>query len=126
MPAPEICDLLHRMVVWPSVGRDIDGMPRVSSAPTEYPCRWVGKQSQVLDAQGNTVSVDATAVMAVDIPLFSAVWLGTLAQLPGTTPHPPPDTVMTVVVVNSTDSINIRSTRRTLGLKRAKDTLPAT
>lgn len=80
----------------------------------------------MLDAEGNTVSVDATAVIAVDVELFSAVWRGRLDDLPGTSPNEPASDVMSVVLVNTSDDIKARSIRRTIGLKRAKDRLPVT
>jgi hypothetical protein len=126
VPALEITDLIHTAVVWAVTGRDVDGMPIVSHSPTQIKCRWVGKQSVMLDKDGNTVAIDATVVVAQDVTLFSAIWMGQLATLPGTSPNEPPSNVMTVVIVNKTDDLKGRSTRRTLGVKRAKDSLPVT
>lgn len=126
MPALEICDLVHRAVVWDIIGRDVDGAPIVKSLPRQIPCRWVGKASEIIDADGNVVAVDAVAVVATDVLLFSAIWRGMLADLPGTAPNEPPSDVMSVVVFNKTDDMKGRSTRRTLGLKRSKDSLPVT
>ena len=120
MPALEITDLVHKAVLWNRIGSDVDGMPKVSATPVEIRCRWVGKQSQVLDAQGNTISVDATAVIAQDIEIGSCMWFGKLTGLPATL------NLMTVVSFDSTDDIKGRSTRSTVGLKRAKNSLPAT
>ncbi len=127
MPAFEVRDRRDWAVVWEAVGADANGDFLVSGTPYETRVRWVDKQAQALDPQGNVLTIDAQVICGfVDIPVGSAMWKGRLKDLPGTNPSPPPNNIMDVVTFNPTFDIKNRFKRRELGLKRRGATLPTT
>src|SRR5882757_2595614 len=122
MPPLERTDLLQRAVLWSASGRDRYGQVTVGD-PVEITVRWLDQQSQMLDPQGNTVTVDVTVVVQQDIKIGSQMWLGELADLIGTGSEPETGR-MEVKAFNSTLDIKARNNRRTIGLMRMN--LPAT
>lgn len=118
MPPLERTDLRQRAVLWPAIGRDRFGQSTVGS-PVEIRVRWLDTQTSMLDAQGNTVTIDATAIVEQDIPLGSQMWLGTLNNLPGTGLVPERG-LMEVKKVDGGLDLKARNVRRTVGLIRVK------
>lgn len=125
VPPIEETDLEETAVLWPVVSRDRYGNYRFGTK-TEVDCRWINKQSQALDPNGQPTRVDASAVVADDIDIGSLMKLGTLASLEvtGTGPDANDNLLMEVVTVSSTPSINVRSYRRKVGLIFFKKTAP--
>lgn len=118
MPGPERRDRLQKAVLWARSGTDAYGQPKVSAA-VEVMVRWNDKQRLVLDAQGNTVAMDATALILQDIDIGSILRLGALADLPAS-----PDNLMEVKVFNSTPDLKARNYQKEVGLVRWSNTLP--
>lgn len=124
MPALETMDLHDLVVLWSATTAvNQFGQYVVSATPVELNGRWVGRQSSMLDHQGNTVAVDATVIVAVDIALGSILWLGGLRKLPDPD-NVPKSNLMVVKMFNSTNDLKGRNTRRKVGLMRYNDKLP--
>lgn len=117
-------DLNDRAVLWAasSVVNQY-GQYIVSPTPVELKVRWVAKQSSMLDHQGNTVAVDATAIVDQDVTLGSIMWLGGLRDLPTPT-NVPTSGLMVVKMFNKTGDLKNRNFRRKVGLMRSNDVLP--
>jgi hypothetical protein len=77
MPVLERSDLKQRAVLWPKVGYDTFGQPAVGP-PQEIPVRWSWTHRESIDAQGNTISIDADVVTTFPLVIGSHLWLGTL------------------------------------------------
>lgn len=128
MPPLETMDLKQRAVVWPLVGTDRYGEPTVSDTPREVPVRWTWTRREMTDPQGNTIVVDAQAVVNEDIKVGSLMWLSTLDDLPagtGWSLSEFDEELMRVVTTSKGTDLKNRFTRRTLGLSRFRDTLPS-
>lgn len=125
MPPPETAFRRQHALVWPAVSFDSYGQYRVASEPTQLLVRFVGKPREMLDPQGNTIAVDATAVVAEDVPIGSIFWPGRLEDLPGTA-QVPEDGLFQVIAAPVTPDLKVRAQRRTLGLMRYQDTMPET
>lgn len=80
MPAPEVSNRHQTAVLWEVDGYDSHAEVTVG-APAAISVRWNNTQGRALDPQGNTVALDATVIVAQDVPVGSLMWLGTLAQL---------------------------------------------
>lgn len=123
MPAFETMDLFQKAVLWVRTGVDKFGQA-TTAAPVQINCRWVGRKGQTLDPKGNVIALDAQIVVASSVVVGSLMWLGTLAAWNAGEGANPNDEVMEVVTSDTTTSLNNRFTRRNLGVKRYKDTLP--
>lgn len=123
MPPLERTDRLQLAVLWPATSKSNRYGTFVVGSPVEIKVRWIDTQSQALDPQGNVITVDATAVVGIDIPIGSQMWLGSAASLPGTG-YMPEVGLMEVKTFNRTSDIKNRNRRRTVGMIRFR--LPAT
>lgn len=121
MPHQELAYRKQKAVLWPLEGTDGYGQPVVSDAAVELDVRWVAKRSEVLDPQGRTIAVDATAVVDREIAVGSSMWLGELAAFD---PDDEDNDVMEVKAYNETPDIKNRVARRTVGLLRRGESLP--
>ncbi len=133
MPPFEDDDLLDKAALWASAGVDDYAEPLVRRA-VQIDCRWVGAQSRVLAPDGNTIAVDATAVVAQDIAIGSIMYLLPDSvvwrddeTVPGTGTWDltvPTAGLMQVKAVNGTYDIKRTWQRRTVGLMRYNSALP--
>lgn len=126
MPALEHKDRYQLALLFQPVSVDRFGQP-VIGLPTEIRVRWVDKQSEMLDPQGNSVVMDATAVVFQDIPIGSRMWLGGLADWVGTGTGSgvTNEGLMEVKGFNKTSDVKNRYIRRTVGLMRFRDVPPS-
>lgn len=121
MPPHELAWRYQKAVLWAArevrgrVVVDEHGEPRVG-APEEIEVRWVFGRTEALDSMGNTVSVDATAVVDRRIPEGSNMWLGCLEDWVGTGSGDEESNVMYVKAYNEALDIKGRVTARTIGL----------
>ncbi len=130
MPALEVTDLNQLALLWPATGFDSFGQP-VVGAPVEIPVRWLTKRREVLDAKGDKIALDATAVVRQEVPMGSHVWLappGTrkgqaLNVWYGTGSSGVPNELMEVKTFNLTPDLKARNQRRELGLMRLHDSV---
>ena len=126
MPGQEIAYLWQPALLWPIVGYDQYGQPQVAATPTQLGgmgnqymgVRWEASRAQVLDAKGNQVTLDAQAMVALDIYPGSWMWLGLLSDWYGTGSAHSDQELMYVVNFKRTGDINNRWQTRTVGLKR--------
>lgn len=85
MPALERRHLYQRAALWRATGGyDARGQPTIAATPTDVFCRWNDTRSDQLDPKGNTITVDATVIVNVDIPVDSWIWLAPLITSPAT------------------------------------------
>lgn len=78
MPAHERRDRYQTAVLWEATGAFDDFAVPVVSAPVEVQVRWKDGQSEALSPDGQTITLDGTAVVDRFIPIGSRMWLGTL------------------------------------------------
>ena len=123
MPAQEISFRMQRAVLWPADGFDRYGQPKVGS-PVEIEVRWNNTKRQVPDAEGNPVTVDATAVVGRRIEPGSAMWLGGLSDWLGTGSGGDESDVMEVRDCVETPDLKGRVMHRTAMLNFYRDSLP--
>lgn len=126
MPAIEYVDRYQTAVLWPKTGNDRYGEPSfgppIELAPP-YGVRWLTKKRDALDSQGNKVQVDGTVIVGQDIAVGSDMWLGTLASWYASGSAGVPDDLCWVVAFNTTPDLKGRETRRSVLVKRYKDSL---
>ena len=117
MPAIEQSDRHQKAVLWPANGYDNNGRPTVGS-PKEIRVRWLTNQTRVQDAQGNTISIDGTAIVDLKIAVGSQMWLGELEDWLGVGSGGTDNEMMEVKTYADTPDIKGRFTMRTVGLMR--------
>lgn len=121
MPPPELAHRHQKAVLWSAQevrGRtvvDAYGEPKVN-APIEIWVRWVFGRTEITGTDGNTVAVDATAVVDRRIPEGSNMWLGSLADWLGTGSGDEETEVMYVQISSTAHDIKGRVVARTVGL----------
>lgn len=123
MPALETHDRYQDAVLWVRTGQDFHGRPLLAD-PIDLKVRWVPTKREVQDAHGNTIAIDAVAVVDRNIVVGSLMWLGRIEELPGTEPGAIPTDVMYVVTAPETSDLKNRFVRRTVNLARYSDSLP--
>lgn len=129
MPALETIYRNQQAALWQITGVDQSGEEQFA-LPINIRVRWIQKQSKVTDAKGNTTILDGKVVFNQEVPLRSAMWLGstldpvseyTALQNAGT----PDRNVMRVETADYTPDVKGRNTEYEFGLKRYKDaTMP--
>lgn len=123
MPDIETIERNQDAVYWAWSGKDIQGTPTVSTG-IALRVRWEEKQSQMLDSQGRTISVDAQVVVNREVLVESIMWLGKLGALSGTPPTPT-SKIFQIAAYDRVPDIDNSYTRRTVGLRRYHDTMPS-
>lgn len=128
MPQMETAYRMQKAVYWAADGVDDFGEPRVVSNPVQLDVRWVNKRAKAMDAQGNMVALDATAVVDRAIDPGSKMWLGELADWYGTgsgSGETDNDSeLMEVATYDETVDLKGRNVRRMVGLVKYKHDLP--
>lgn len=124
MPLPF---LPHRASLWRRIGTDANSRPVVASEVEGIDCRWDDTQRIVHGTDGQPRTVDATAVVPVDVPIGSAMWRGDPDDLPGTGRTPERDVFEVITTLEEADYYgqNI-DLYREVTLVRAGDRLPTT
>lgn len=124
MPPPETFCRHQKAVLWARTGTDDYGQPIVA-APVEIDVRWDGPtRREVLDAQGNTIAIDAEVSCIQTIKVGSVMWLGKLTDWYGTGSAGTEVGLMEVKLYREVPDIKGREIRRTVSLMRLNDTLP--
>jgi len=123
MPSIETAFRYQDAVYWAANGYDDYGEPKLDAA-VDLKVRWEDVKDEVVDAKGNTVAIDAIAVIDRDIPVGSVLWQGTIADIPGTSETPSSD-LRRVLKFSSIPDIKNRNYRRLVYLRRLSDELPA-
>lgn len=126
MPNVTTANRYQDAVVWPLKAYDGNGGPILDVA---VPCRvrWKWGYSEMLDAKGNTVVVDALVAVNLDVPVDSVIWKGSINDLTGTA-GPNLQTVEGLCQVKGfkhTSDTRGRFKRRTVGVVRFRGPLPS-
>lgn len=108
----------QKAVLWAANGFDDYGEPKVDAA-VEIDVRWEEKLQEAVDPNGNTVAVDAVAVVNQDIVVGSIMWLGKKDDL-----ATPPVDLKQVMAFNKIPDVKGRVFRRTVDLVRYSNELP--
>lgn len=118
MPRLEVNRLKQKAVLWAYASVNDYGEPIVSAA-VEIPVRWENVQQEYTNPQGNTVGIEAIVTVNRVITVDSILWLGNLADLPGT-----PTNLKKVVRIVDIPNIKGRNTMREVWCMRYGDSLP--
>lgn len=127
MPPMESSNLPHRLVYW-AKGAVNEFDEATVSAPVEIRARWSFGRADALDAQGNKIGVDATAVLNRDVAIGDQLWKAplndtdALEQWYGTGSGGSDDEVMVVVNFDRVEDLKGRNVSRVAMLKKFKDT----
>lgn len=114
------------IVCWPVVGTAANGQPVVSDVAEERECWWDSTTRTVTGPDGEPRAVDATVGgLETELPVGSAVWKGTIEDIPGTGQVPTQD-VMRVLTSTEERDVRGRSSAWVVTLYRAKDALGQT
>jgi hypothetical protein len=133
MPMQEVATMDRRQnaVLWPFVAYDRAGQPIVTATPVGlsvakgHGVQWTWKRREVLDAKGNTIALDASAVVDQRIDVGSLMWLGKIGDLPpGTSFLGEANELYYVATYNETCDIKGRAVNRTVNLARFRDAMP--
>lgn len=124
MPPLERMDRKQTALYWEWRGKDRYGHPVVSPDPVELRVRWINRQQEVLDRQGNTMAVDGTVILGQAVVVGSILWLGSLDDLPGTGTAAPDSGLVQVITYDETSDIKNRFVRREATFMRFTDSLP--
>lgn len=119
----------QRAVLWPKVSIDRYGQPRITAGDDgreEIKVRWETGRMMGRDAQGNPVSLDATAVVDREVTVGSIIALGRTHDWDDLGTANAADLelgeLMEVVGYEECPDIKGRSVMRVVSLKRYKDT----
>ncbi len=119
MPAPETISRHQKAVLWTASGFDDYGEPKVDAA-IEITVRWEERLQEAVDPNGNTIALDAMVVVNQDVVVGSIMWLGKKDDL-----ATPPVDLKRVMTFNKIPDVKGRISRRTVGLIRYSNKLPA-
>jgi hypothetical protein len=122
MPSIETACRFQKALLWESDGFDDFGNYKVK-AVEEITVRWEDVNKEALDAQGNTIAIDAVVVVNRQIPVGSIMWKGALSDLAGTS-YLPSGGFLQVILAGDIPDIKARHFRRVLSLMRYSDALP--
>lgn len=123
MPPPEEAYREQSAVLWRATGTyDRYGQPKLSAAE-DVDVRWIQRRTEVQDAQGNTVTLDATVISVEDIPVGSEMWLGRLEDFLGTGSGGPETEIHVVRTGSDSPDVKGRIFRKRYGLTKKSDAL---
>jgi hypothetical protein len=124
VPPPERAKLTQKAIVWLAEGTDRYGDPKVSDTPIEIRVRWITGRMESLDANGNVMALEATAIVKREIPVGSRMWLGSLAEFMGTGSAGADTEIMEVKIYNEVPDEKGRNRTRSVGMMRFHDEKP--
>lgn len=117
MPPLESMDRYEYALLWVATGEnDESGEPAVNPTPVQIRVRIVFKRRDTVDAQGNTIALDAQLHANREIPVGSRVWEGSLDDWTGTGSSDPATKYLYVATDESALDIKGRSRRYQYGL----------
>lgn len=126
MPPPEEMYLQQRALLWEFVRYDSHSEP-VVDRPVEIWVRWNNTQSDMMDANGNKVTVDATVKSSREIAVDSIMWEGGFDDIAGTgtgSDQVPESDLMQVKMVQESKDLRGIVTGRQYGLMFFRNTMP--
>lgn len=132
MPVPEKDNRFQDALLWVVTGRDKYDQLIRSASPIELRVRWIRGRRTVRTQEGNTLNLDASAIVDREIELGSQMWLGgNLDDLIGTgtgtqfVDETDPD-LYEVVFYDYTKDIKGREIFHEVGLARTRERLEET
>lgn len=125
MPALEQTDRRQSAVLWTKTGVGRDGQPTYASPVELDPSlrtgvRWVWSRKDAVDADTETLTADATAVVDRYIVPGSLMWLGKLLDWYGVGSSGNDTGLMVVLDYKTTIDVRNRHTRRCVTLARCR------
>ena len=120
MPTLETDCLNQKAVYWAKNSKPDDFGEVTVDAGIEIKVRWEVGNQEVADPQGRTIGIESLVVVDRDISVGSILWLGTIADIAN-----PPVDLRQVVIFNSIPDDKGRNFRRTVGVIRYSNSLPA-
>lgn len=123
MPSLETKDRRQAALLFARTGSDDYGEPTVAE-PIEIRVRWNTKRTEVQDANGSTIALDAVVVVDRVISIGSRMWLGEEADWYGTgsgTDESQDQEMHVVRTYDEVKDVKARHTRRTVGLSKFRD-----
>lgn len=124
MPPIETSDLYQPAIYWAIVGYDGDGEPKVSDTPEQLYVRWERNAKEFINPNGLTIRVDAAAAVPCRTKEGSLLKPGLLQDLAGTAMNDDGEELMQVVAYKEALDLKGRNTRREVGLRKFRGTLP--
>lgn len=114
-------------LLWPLTGYNDNGDPVVSDtavelAPPDEGVRWEPVEREVTGPNGSPIQINAAACVDRDIAVGSIMWLGGLADIPGTGDAPTADLMQVVSFDKVPHLREIGTFYREVGLSRWNDT----
>lgn len=121
---PPLSDLTRRQtaVLWPMASRDRQNEP-VMEDPVELRVRWEHRLREVPGRDGTPLAVVATVWVDRRVPVGSAMWLGELADWPGTGRGDNDEELCYVATRQMVPDEKGREVEWVLTLTRSRDTL---
>lgn len=117
-------DLRHqKAVLWQAVGVDSYGHYTVAE-PVEVDVRWQDIAEQGIDAEGNTIELDARVVVDIDVAVGSVLWLGELEDWQELDDADTETRLSQVVQTSMIPDIKNRYRRRVLNLSKYRGKAP--
>jgi hypothetical protein len=132
MPGPETAGLNDRAILWEV--KVVDGLPvcdaygrqKVEDCPRVIRCDWNDKLAERLSRDGTTTVLDAIVRVAEDIEIGSLMMLARIDELPQSLDLSKlSGRLMYVKTFEKVYAIKGRACKRTVGLIRYSDSLPA-
>jgi hypothetical protein len=120
MPAPEVAWRYQDAVLWAFVADGADSEPVVSPG-VDVKVRWTEGRREAVGPDGNTIALDATAVVALDVAPRSVMWKGKLADFDPTRAD---NELWRVATFKNVPDVKGRVARREAGLQRFRGSLP--
>lgn len=72
--------LFQDAIIWEKTKYDLNGEPDLTDIPKEIKCSLQIGKAEILNSQGNTITIDAIAIVDKEIPIGSTFWEGTIPQ----------------------------------------------
>lgn len=119
MPAFERRDRYQTAVLWEATGAFDDYANALVGSPVQIQLKWKDEHTESVGPDGQTVTLDATAIVDRLIPIGSRLWPGTLAEWYGQPGSGGDDSGVRVVkTYKIAVDIKARNRRYSLGLMR--------
>lgn len=121
----------RKALLWTAQGVDNYGQYKRSIEAIELDVEWLDRKSESLDAQGNSISLDATVGVGIEIAVGSTMWKGSIRDLvdsllgTGTDETlQPASNLMFVATYEENHDIKGRNVARSVGLKKLSSLMP--
>jgi len=125
MPPFESMGRYTSFVLWPAIGVGPRGEPIVSAVPQNIKLKVDDSQRRMLDAKGDEVALDGTAVAGQSIPVGSILWRGSTDDISGTgSAAYPPSGLLQVKLSSAKDDLKGRNIAYDVGYMRYNSVMP--